>query len=183
MITSPSGPPNTENDDQSHSVTTTVPNPYVPWIQVGWDYTPGMGEPLRYYEFWNENGYHYVPYGYLPWGTELNYMVFQDGSQNLKRWCARIGNDLVTCGIIYYNAPCTVRAQSEDHFSPSTTVFFTNFKSIQVRNAGVNDWHSANILGNMYADDPYRYTITSVNSFQTWNIGNSLPTTFNRSLP
>ena len=179
-ITTPSGPPYTANSDtQSHSVSTTV----APWVQAGWYYYPAtMLQPLRYYEYFEGGQIRQRDSLPQPWGTEVRYEVSQDGSQNLNRWCMYIGGAQIRCEVISCNAPCTVVAQSEDNINPAT-VFFTNFKNIEVRHADDDDWDFPTLPGHMGSDNPYRYTITDGNSFQTWSIGNSLPAAFDRSLP
>ncbi len=171
VIYTPKNIPYTPNgDNQSHSVTTPGGGP---WVQTGWLYYPNWSQAKQYYEYGVGGDHEIIYLNNHVWGTGCKYEVSQDGDIGLNRWCVWVNGVKIRCWNNIHAAPSLLIAQSETHFNPET-VFFTSFKAIRVRNAA-GTWVYPTLSNHMTADPPYRYSILTSTSFQTWRIGIFLP--------
>lgn len=155
-------------DGQSHSVTTPGGGDFV---QTGWLLHDYQTQALQYYEYGVNGMYDQVWLNPQAWGTGIKYEVSQEGA--LDNWCVWINGVQVRCWAGVNNAPMSLIAQSEIHIDPNT-VISTKFEGIRVRNAsGV--WIYPTLNGHAWSDPPYKYAITSSDSFITFRLAIYLP--------
>ncbi len=157
-------------DHQSNSVTTEGGTA---WVQAGWILYPNWNQPKQYMEYFVSGVKFFNYLNDQSWGTGIKYEVSFDGSTGINRWCIWIGGLQRGCWNNIDPAPSLLIAQSETHIT-TDTVFWTDFRSIRVRNAA-GTWVYPSLVNHMRANPPYGNTILTSESFKTWRHGIFLP--------